>query len=501
MIGQDPRELEADGAEQGEDEGLDVEALKETLGFVLRSPRRRPRLAATTFVLVAAFGLTIAAALPRTYNAEVKLLAQRTSVIRALSSSNKDVGAADNPTKNVADMIMRHENLVALVKQADLVDRFYATRPPMLRFKDDVVAWMGGPRSEQDKLRGVVGTLEKRLTVTTDEATVVISVDWPEPQMAYELVTLVQKNFLEARYDSDVAVITDSIAVLQEHAKSEATQVDAAIEAYQRVSAEQAGKVALLRAPAPPVGAASRARPPATNSAVPSSLVDPELAKSLEEKRREIRAIESERQRQLDGLKQQLAQAQLTLTPMHPAVIAVQQKIDALAVPNPELARLKDEERGLMAQIAPTFSAPPSAPQPLGASPPAAGAPPGTAAPPPLPQSFFGEDGPTQLAHSKLEAAIRSYENAMERVDAANVELDITRTAFKYRYTVVTPAELPSGPKKAMGPLVGIASVLGAALLALLVAALADLAAGRVLESWQVRRRLKIEVLGELEMP
>ena len=42
-------------------------------------------------------------------------------------------------------------------------------------------------------------------------------------------------------------------------------------------------------------------------------------------------------------------------------------------------------------------------------------------------------------------------------------------------------------------------SVIGAALLALLMAAGADLGSGRILEEWQVRRQLKLEVLGEFD--
>jgi hypothetical protein len=40
-----------------------------------------------------------------------------------------------------------------------------------------------------------------------------------------------------------------------------------------------------------------------------------------------------------------------------------------------------------------------------------------------------------------------------------------------------------------------------AALLALLIGVLADLSKGRILETWQIRRKLKMEVLGELELP
>jgi hypothetical protein len=39
--------------------------------------------------------------------------------------------------------------------------------------------------------------LEKKLSVTTQENNVIISTDWYDPKVKYELVTLVQKNFLE----------------------------------------------------------------------------------------------------------------------------------------------------------------------------------------------------------------------------------------------------------------------------------------------------------------
>jgi hypothetical protein len=242
--------------------------------------------------------------------------------------------------------------------------------------------------------------------------------------------------------------------------------------------------------------------------------VDPELVSSLEDKRRSIRQIEEQRQRELDGLKQQLSQAQLTLTPQHPTVIALQQKVDALSKPPPELLGLKAEERTLMAQIAPQIApqassastSPPAAPAgnapPRGAAPragpPSAAAPVNTALRSPVSER---EDPALAPARGKLEAAIHRYQDVMARLDSARLELDITRTAFRHRYAVITPAEVPRGPKKPIAQLITAGSLLAAALLALLFAALADWRAGRVLEVWQIRRQLKLEVLGELEGP
>jgi len=492
-----------DAPQEGEADGLDVEQLREILGFVLRSARRRPKLAIATFAVVAALGVTVALTMPLTYNSQVSLLAQRGSAIRVLSSSNPGaMDSVDNPTKNVAAMIMRRDNLVSLAKEADLVQRVKETRPRALRLKDQLVALLFGPTSAEDVESNLVRTLEKKVEVTTDDptSTVVISVDWSNPRIAYDLVTLIEKNFLGARYDSDVALINDSINVLEEHAKTELEHVDAELDAYQKLVATRTVKPA-------PARVANRVYVTGSPGTQAVELPDPDLAKALEEKRVEIQNLETGRQRMLDALQQQLAQTQLTLTPMHPTVIALEQQIEATNRPSPELTQLRSEEKALLAQIAPPKAAAPRNPSSLGTS---SLAPPRSTATADagasdmdsvetLPAFNPDRDGPLQLAESKLAAAIRGYQDATVRVDAARVELDITRAAYKYRYTVVTPAELTNKPKKATAQLVGAGSLVGAALLAFLLAAAADLFTGKILESWQIRRRLKLDVLAEFD--
>ena len=253
-----------------------MDRIREMGGFVLRAARRRPKLAGMVFTLVAVLGVTAAIAMPRTYNSQTKLLAQPNLIVPALSNPGRAVPRdADNPTKNVSDQILRRDNLVALATELDLVNRFYATRSPLLKAKDWV---LGGAKTDEDKLHGIVDTLEKRFTVSTMENNVVISVDWSDPEIAYELVMLVQKNFLSARYDSQVAMISDAIAVLQDHAKAEAAEVDTALEEYKRLSdtiAPQPTPHGTPDTPAPrPVRrAADRGRDGAGSSCMP---IDPE---------------------------------------------------------------------------------------------------------------------------------------------------------------------------------------------------------------------------------
>jgi hypothetical protein len=490
MVARDPNQgMAQDPAAEGEDEGIDLERVKEIVGFVLRAPRRRPVLAAAAFVVVAALGITASITMPRTYEAQVKLLAQTNLVVPALSNPYRTVPRdADNPTKNLADQILRRDNLVSLAKETDLPHRYYATRSSALKLKDSI---LGGSLSDDDKLDIVVATLERNVSVIVEDNNVIIRVDWYDKRLTYDLVTTIQKNFQSARYDSDVAMIADAISVLEEHEKTEAEAVDAALEEYR--------KFAVKPPPVkPPTGAPTMTMvrvPRPAAAAVPMGIVDPDLSAELEAKRQQIRALEADRQRKLDAVRGQLAQAQLTLTPQHPTVIALQQQLDALSIPDPSLAQLKADERALMATIAPPV-APSASRSPVVMVPVPGG---GGEVPAPLPVLRPDEDPSAQLSRAKLDSAIHRYQDAVSRLDSANMELEIARAAFKYRYTVVTPAEVPRGPKKATARTVGIASVIGAILLAFLLAAGADMGSGRVLEVWQVRRRLKIEVLGEID--
>jgi hypothetical protein len=282
-------------------------------------------------------------------------------------------------------------------------------------------------------------------------------------------------------------------------------EVDNALAAYQ-TTVDRLNGLNARQAPVPSADPGSQAaapsgflapRPP---TAAIAALPDPELMKALEDKRRQIRVYEDMHERELETLKQQLLQSQLTLTPQHPTVIALQQKVDNLSQPSIELNQLKSEERSLMAQIAPPSAsaggggvvAPGSAPRYL--------------SPDSLLNSLVRnkaelEDPGVAAARSKLGAVMERYQGIMSRLDSARLELDMTRTAFRYRYSVATPAEVPRRPSKATAPLIGVAAVLMGLLLAFGCPALADWQAGRILETWQIRRHLKIEVLGEMDPP
>ncbi len=482
------------------DEGFDFEGAREMLGLIWRAPRRRPVLATATFLIVAALGLTVAITMPRTYNSTVRLLSQKTAMLPALSNPNLSLHDGDfAPTKDIADVISRRENITQVVLDTNLVERFYATRSPALRFKDRAFASIFGPLGDDDKTRSVVGTLEKRLAVTADESSVTISVDWPEPNAAYAIVSLLQKNLIEARYDSEVAMIEDAIALLEDHGKQALDQVDSALADLQGLRGGSDAGPHPTTVPAPvPDARSAQVTAVAPHRAVAAA--DAQLAEALLEKRRQIKTLEEDRKRTLDAQKQQLMQAQLTLTAMHPTVVALQKQLDASNQPSPELARLKAEERAIMAQLA---LAPPVAVASNGiAQMQRSALPAGFAPGAPVPNVVSEREDPAFAApRERLAQAISRYQDVMARIEVAKLQRDISRTAYQYRYRVVTPAEVAVAPRKPISELVGIGSLFGALLAAFFAAGLAEWSAGIILETWQVRRVLKLEVLSELDRP
>ncbi len=501
------------GGQDEEEEGFDLESVKELVGFVFRAPGRHPWLAASVFSVVSALGLTVAITMPRVYNSTARLLSQKTAMLPALGNPNLPLREGDfGPTKAVGDVIGRRENIIELVKDANLVERFYANRArsSALLFKDKVSASIFGQATEDDRVRAVVGTLEKKLVIEADDNSVTISVDWPEPNAAYTIVNLVQKNLIEAKYDTEVAMIEDTIALLEDHGKAELDQVDSALADLQQLGAAKGAASEVTGVdPAAPTGALGPTVARSGSLAVAphraaAPTPDAGLAEALQEKRQQIKTFEDDHQRTLDGLKQQLMQAQLTLTAMHPTVVALQQRVDDFSQPSPELARLKAEERAIVMQIAPaaeavtTSSAPTAAAAPRSATPATASLGPSGAAPRAVAER---EDPSFAAPRERLSRAIARYQDVMARIDSAKLQLDISRTAYRYRYRVITPAEVAVGPKKPIATIVGLASVLGALLIALLATALTDWSAGLILETWQVRRALKLDVLTELDPP
>ena len=83
--------------------------------------------------------------------------------------------------------------------------------------------------------------------------------------------------------------------------------------------------------------------------------------------------------------------------------------------------------------------------------------------------------------------------------DGARIELAVSQAAFKYRYSVIRPAQVPRDPVRPNLKLVASAGVFASMLLALTAVVGQDLLSRRIFESWQVERRLGLPVMGSID--
>jgi uncharacterized protein involved in exopolysaccharide biosynthesis len=224
----------------------------------------------------------------------------------------------------------------------------------------------------------------------------------------------------------------------------------------------------------------------------------------VEEKRRQIRELEDDRSHRLAEAKSQLSGLQATYTAAHPSVVAAQGRVDSLTAEPPQVTQLKHEERQLLSQIADATEK-------------ATGMAPGSARTSSVPivraptdpadrlhmsaDSLSVSDPVAGIALSNLQGTIRKYEDYLDRIGAAKLKLDVAKAAFKYRYAIFKPAEVPDRPNRGNPVLVIVAGIFLGLIFTVAGPVVADLASGRFIEPWQVKRRLGLPLLGEVTKP
>jgi hypothetical protein len=100
----------------------------------------------------------------------------------------------------------------------------------------------------------------------------------------------------------------------------------------------------------------------------------------------------------------------------------------------------------------------------------------------------------------KLRLQLSQLGDMRDRLESARIELATSQAGFKYQYALVRPAQIPKRPVKPNVPAIIIAGVLASLMLAVASAIGADLAGGRILESWQVERLAGTPVLARLTL-
>jgi uncharacterized protein involved in exopolysaccharide biosynthesis len=179
--------------------------------------------------------------------------------------------------------------------------------------------------------------------------------------------------------------------------------------------------------------------------------------------------------------------------------VAIKQKLaDAQAEPG-ELNRLRGEERALIEKL--SIQAPPLATAIAAASStPRSAATIAALTGAPSSGSFLIEEDPSvTVARMKLQQSAQKYADLETRIDGAKIELDIAKTAHKYRFSIVRPAEVSKHPHKPNPILLFFGVIFAVFMLSFGGVVLRERRRGIIVERWQVERKLKLPILGELE--
>lgn len=448
------------------------------VGYVLRAPLRHPALAAAVLAAVLALGVVAVLVMPFRYRVYTVVLTQRSSLLSNLTNPGMN-REWDVPTRSAREVVIRRENLLALSQQVKFPERYLQTRAPIVRARDWIYRnVLRQERTPEVLLDALVDTLQDRLQIFPGaEGTVTISFEWANRELALDVVQAALQIFLEERHVAEVEAVGDAIAIFEAHDAKVKQRIAATV-----LQVEEKERALQMRT------GPRRAPPPRARPADGEDLA--RLDATLAARRRALADLELFRQQRLAEAQAQLAQQETVYAPSHPALASTRLVIDGLSHPSAQSAALKGEIKELEAELARR-----------GATAPAEGSAATTM------ESEMAEarlrlmqmaDPRLELERRQLEDLLREHSTLLERMDAARLEMDTALAAFKYRYTVIAPPQLPKKTTKPYVLIYLLGGLLGGVVAAIAVATLADLRGGRVVERWQVEQGLELEVLGEI---
>ena len=481
-----------DNAEDENDDGgsqvSPAELAQSYLAFVRRALRGRWSWVIATFVV--GLGLTLAVTIyfPRTYTCETVLMGEGNKVLEGYEGPISLAGADA--------LIMRHDNLEALIDATDLVRKRDERRPPLLRLKDRVTAAVLGPPRPEYMRDAMVGTLESRMGVEVKGNILNIAVDWNDPNTAAELAEAARESFVKSRHNAEISAFQEKMAILEGHAGTIRKEIEDLAKQIQTLAEEKvaeaerraSGKVKDDKAKDVPI---FRAQPrPAVASA------NPALQAQLAEKQRKLTELEGERESRLRTEQTKLNELMLRLTPSHPEVVQAQQRLALLSQPSSEVLLLRAEVKTLTADVEQQAS--------VDALKPARGGRAGSSAAvlEALPTEIIAllDDEVDPALQEQLHGAVMKFGAIRQELRSARIQLDTAQAAFAHRYKIVVPADPPATPRKPKVAMLIFGGLATSLLFAFLFPIVAELRRGVISEQWQVHQ-LQLPVLADLRLP
>jgi uncharacterized protein involved in exopolysaccharide biosynthesis len=469
-----------------EDDGPNI-ALGARVGEAARSAKRRKGL---SFVVTMLFGaLTVLGAIfaPRSYEVESRVLVQRTANLTGAQAQYVSPEEMRNLAREYEEQVLARDNILAIVKQKNLVARWDDMRQPHRRLIDKINRKLGkAAPSDDEKFEALVSNIEHRMKVWVDATTVTVKLEWSEPEAARDIVDAAVKNFLDARFQSEVGVIPARLKIQESFvAQAHKDLESAATELVRMQKANDPTKKVNLVIPQLPHGV--------NDKPVPVD-ADPVLKAKLEGVRGQIAQLQAAKQQRVQELHQQLIEKQQTLAPQHPEIIGLKQTIAATeSQESSQLANLRAQETQIVNEMAAQQKA--AQAKANEARPTSRVAVPAPTVPAPAPE-IIAATAPksVQDAQVRFDTVTATYQTLVKQLQELQVQMQEQEAQYKNRYKITHPAEIPGGPKRPVALIAIAIGILATIAAVLLVAALADRFSGLFFEPRDVRDRLGLPV-------
>jgi uncharacterized protein involved in exopolysaccharide biosynthesis len=460
-----------------------------TLGDRVRDAAKAAsrRKALTAFVAVICLAMTVVASIfaPKSYEVEAKVLVTRAQLVGVANQYGPTPEEQKALAKQFEEQVRARDNILQIIKQTQLVERWDSMRQPHRRLVDQLTAKVGSsPLTDEQKFDALMKTLDSKLRVTVDDATVSIYIEWSDAVAARDIVAAAMKNFQDARYGVEIGGINEQLKILEQNVARAQGEVAAAATELAIRQRDMDGK---------PANSTITKYLPRTGAAPPPPGADPALVKKLEQIRGEKQAIEDQRQQRVSQLQAQLQELQQQYADGHPAVRGLKDNIRAAQADTPALAALKQQEADTLAQIEAQKNATPKEnpkdPKQLVPTQVQVAVDAGV---PARPKSISD-------VQAEFDTARNKYDQLSTKLESARIEAQTAEAGFKRRYSVTRPAELPAGPKRPSGLIAALLGIALTVIAALATAAIADRFSGIFFEPRHVRDRLGIPVFGTMK--
>lgn len=459
--------------------------------FVVAAARRNLFTCILVGLLTLGAGLAAVSAIPRKYESTSKVFVSNTGVVTAQLTSGRRGSGDEGSLKDLRESVFNRANLLALVRDAHLVENWPKTRNWLQRIVDRARVAVRGPTSKRDMEDLLVDTLAPMIDVKPeDSSSIRFTAAWRDPKSAQTLTMLLQQNYIAAKEVEELAAITRATSVLEDEVKRSEDAFEPAVRALLEETAKARDRIKAKTGPANRPAATDLVATIVGRPAAPPA----ELTAKLAELRDEERSLVEPWQRRSAELKLQLADLRAVYGPQHPSVVALESKVKSAAAEPVELLDVRQRQAELKSSIANLAVS--SSARPVIASGPRG---PAEADPSKDIVINLSDDPALAPARLQLETALRKSAEMQARLDAARMELAIAQVSFKYRYRQVEPAKFWPKPIKPKVPALIAGAVVAALVVGFLAGAGREVLNGKIMETWQINQA-GLEVIATVDV-